>query len=297
MKNKAGQSFMMYDRMKMFVYGNSEFANCRMKQTSKFFIQFGNGDEYYKLSKPVYDTDGMKNLQRNAIDLDLDWLTSLKLQNEESIELINPNDTFVKSTEYIKYEYISEANNLSKDIEIVGNPSLSRLKYFIIGIENIGNQAIDGEVWVDELRLSGVKKENGTALRLKSEFNLSDFSSSKINYSRKDADFHILQERAGSNNKIESFSYTNSLKLGAFFPTRFGISFPVNFSYNTKKNTPKFFPGTDIKSKETVPDSILVKTSTINLSGKISKKLKSENNLAKYTIDNMSAGFNLSTSK
>jgi len=290
--NKAGQSFMMYDKMKMFVYGNSVFAN-ENETDIKIFIQFGNGDEYYKISKPVYD-GWDEDLQRNAIDLDLDWLTSLKLQNEESIELINPNDTFVKSTEYIKYEYISEANNLSKDIEIVGNPSLSRLKYFIIGIENIGNQAIDGEVWVDELRLSGVKKENGTALRLKSEFNLSDFSSSKINYSRKDADFHILQERAGSNNKIESFSYTNSLKLGAFFPTRFGISFPVNFSYNTKKNTPKFFPGTDIKSKETVPDSILVKTSTINLSGKISKKLKSENNLAKYTIDNMSAGFNMS---
>ena len=61
-------------------------------------------------------------MQRNAIDLDLDWLTSLKVQNDESIELINPNDTFLKLPDYIKYEYVSEDNDLLKDIEIVGNP-------------------------------------------------------------------------------------------------------------------------------------------------------------------------------
>ncbi len=291
--NKVGQSFMMYDKMKMFVYGNSTFAN--EDQTDiEIFIQFGNGDEFYKISKPVY-SGWDEDMQRNAIDLDLDWLTNLKMQNEETIELISPNDKFTKLPEYIKYEYIAEDNTLSKDIEIIGNPSLSRLQYFIIGIENKGSRAIDGEVWVDELRLSGVKKENGTAVRLKSTFNLSDFSSSTINYSKKDADFHVLQERTGSNSSIESFSYVNSLKLDTFFPSNFGISFPLNISYNTKKNTPKYLPGTDIRSENTAPDSILVKASTINMSGRISKKLRSENNLLKYTIDNMSAGFSISS--
>ena len=46
MDEKKGQSFLMYDRMKMFVYGNSEFAS-EEETDLKFFIQFGNGDEYY----------------------------------------------------------------------------------------------------------------------------------------------------------------------------------------------------------------------------------------------------------
>ena len=41
MDEKKGQSFLMYDRMKMFVYGNSEFAS-EEETNVKFFIQFGS---------------------------------------------------------------------------------------------------------------------------------------------------------------------------------------------------------------------------------------------------------------
>ena len=37
-----------------------------------------------------------------------------------------------------------------------------------------------------ESQLSGVKKEDGMAVRLKSEFNLSDFNKSSISYSKKE---------------------------------------------------------------------------------------------------------------
>ena len=156
----------------------------------------------------------------------------------------------------IEYEFISDDNFSYKNIEIVGNPSLSRLQYFIIGIENSSEYPISGEVWTDELRLSGVKKESGSAVRLKTELNISDFSSTTINYSKKDADFHVLQERIGTNSSKENLSLTNNLKLGTLFPSDFGISFPLIISYNSSINTPKFFPGTDIRTESTAPDSI-----------------------------------------
>ena len=87
MDQKKGQSFLMYDKMKMFIYGNSDFATSE-ETDLKFFIQFGNGDEYYKLTKPVYDTWD-EDLKRNEINLDLNWLTSLKNETNESISLIN----------------------------------------------------------------------------------------------------------------------------------------------------------------------------------------------------------------
>ena len=293
MDEKKGQSFLMYDKMKMFIYGNSEFA-LEEETDLKFFIQFGNGDEYYKLTKPIYDTWD-EELDRNAINLDLNWLTDLKNQTEDSIELLNTNDAFTDSLNYKEYSFINESNEVYKNIEIVGNPSLSRLQYFIVGVENDSDHPISGELWLDELRLSGVKKESGTAVRLKSKFNLSDLSQSTISYSRKDADFHVLQERVGTNQTVENFNFNNNLQLGNLFPSKLGIAFPINMSYNMINNTPKFFPGTDIRTDGSPPDSVIVKSSTVNLSGKISKKVKSDNPIIKYSLDNLSAGFTLST--
>lgn len=295
MDDKKGQSYLMYDRMKMFVYGNSEFISSE-ESDLKFFIQFGNGDEYYKVTKPVYDTWD-EDLKRNEINLDLNWLTALKNETENSINLIGFNDTFTDSTDYKEYSFIDENNNIFKNIEIVGNPSLSRLQYFIVGVENDSDHPVSGEIWLDELRLSGVKKETGTAVRLKSKFNLSDLSQSTFSYSKKDADFHVLQERIGTNQTVENFTFNNNIQLGNFFPSNLGISFPINTSYNIINNSPKFFPGTDIRTNGTPPDSVMVKSSTINVSGKISKRVKSENPFIKYSIDNLSAGFNVSTQK
>ena len=83
----------------------------------------------------------------------------------------------------------------------------------VVGVENNSDHPISGELWLDELRLSGVKKERGTAVRLKSEFNLSDLNQSSFSYIRKDADFHILQERLGTNITTESFIFTNQMQF------------------------------------------------------------------------------------
>jgi cell surface protein SprA len=291
MTSQKGQSFLMYDQMKMFVYGDSPDIS-ETESDVRFFIQFGTGDEYYKLTKPVYD-NWDEDQQRNAIDLDLNWLTTLKNLDQESIEKTNPNDTFTDSLNYKRYEFIDENNKEYKKIEIVGNPSLSRLQYFIVGVENNKDHPITGEVWLDELRLSGVKKEKGTAVRLKSEFNLSDFNKSSISYSKKDADFHILQERIGTNTTTENLIFTNNMQLGSLFPQKFGISFPLSMTYNMQNNAPKFFPGSDIRTNGAMPDSILVKSSTVSFNGKVSKRIKSENPIIKYTLDNLSASFNV----
>ena len=58
----------MYDKMKLFIHGNSDYIS-QDDSDIRFFIQFGNGEEYYKLTKTVYDMD--EELKRNEINLDL----------------------------------------------------------------------------------------------------------------------------------------------------------------------------------------------------------------------------------
>ena len=62
-----------------------------------------------------------------------------------------------------------------------------------------------------------------------------------------------------------------------------------------QNNTPKFLPGTDIRTGSSAPDSVITQSSTISMNGKISKKIKSENPFIRYTIDNLSTTFNAST--
>ena len=61
-----------------------------------------------------------------------------------------------------------------------------------------------------------------------------------MSYVRKDADFHVLQER-WKQCKQETFIFTNQIELGKFLQKP-GIAFPVNVTYNMQNNTPKFLP-------------------------------------------------------
>lgn len=293
---KRGQSYLMYDLMKMFIYGNSEFSSIDESDLD-FFIEFGAGDEYYKVTKKIYK-GWDQDLGRNDLNVDLDWITRLKNAEQESIQLINPNDTFTDSLNYKRYELFDLNNELLQKIEVYGQPALSRIQYFVVGVENNSNNPISGEIWLDELRLSGVKKDKGNAMRIRSQINLSDFSESNFSYTKKDADFRVLQERLGSNNSNESLIVSNNFQLGGFFPKEWGISMPLSTSYSMQNNKPKYFPGSDVRTNQSsVPDSIMKKTSTIKVSSAISKKVKSQNPIMRYTIDNMSSTINLSSQK
>ena len=293
----SGNSYLIYDRMKMYVHGDDE------SDRVKFFLQFGLGDDYYKIIQPVYrgwDEDTV----RNSIDLDLNWLTKLKLQSEENIEKIRHTDSLKiwvdsEGKEIREYTFTGEnGDTTGKKIILHGSPSLSRIQYFTVGIVNVSDSQISGEVWIDELRLSGVKKDRGIAMRIQSKFNLADLGNATLSYSRKDADFHVLQQRLGSNSTSEDLRLNATLQLQKLLPKFLGISIPLNGSYSNTVNRPKYFPGTDVLvDSDAPPDSILTKSEAISLSTSVSKAGKSDNKLIKYTLDALKSNFSASRTK
>jgi len=177
-------------------------------------------------------------------------------------------------------------------------PSLSRIQYFTVGITNVSDNPISGEVWIDELRLSGVKKDKGIAMRIQSKFNLADLGNTTLSYSRKDADFHVLQQRLGSNSTSEDLRLNATLQLQKLLPKFLGISIPLNGSYSNTVNRPKYFPGTDVLvDSDAPPDSILTKSEVISLSTSVAKAGKSDNKLIKYTLDALKSNFSASRTK
>ena len=137
-----------------------------------------------------------------------------------------------------------------------------------MGIRNTSDQIINGEVWVDELRLSGVKKDRGVAMRMQSSLKLADLGTANFTYSRQDADFHRLQERLSKGTSTaENFNISGRLDLHRFLPRSWGFSLPVNASITRATNTPKYFPGEDILVDQNAPpDTIIAQSQSISFS-------------------------------
>ena len=290
------KSFMTYDYMKMYVHGDSPWITT-LETDIEVFLRFGLGNDYYEITNPIY-SGWDEDEKRNSFEIDLDWLTTLK-QDTSNIKRENNFDIILDSSNVRQYIYRNEiGENTGKRIKIVGKPALNRLQYFMVGVTNTGSEPINGELWLDELRLSGVKKEKGIAMRFQSNIKLSDLGTANFVYSRQDADYHRLQERlSNSNNTSENLNLSARLDLHRFLPRSLGLSIPVNTSLTRNQSRPKYYPGEDILvNPESPPDSILNLSETISLSTSLSKTGKSDNKLIKYTIDNVQLSFSASRS-
>ena len=212
------------------------------------------------MTQPVY-SGWDEDEGRNSFKIDLDWLTALKQADTSRIQKVRDTDIFIDSVDVRKYLFTDENGELTGEkIKIVGKPALNRLQYFSVGIKNTGDEPITGEVWLDELRLSGVKKESGVAMRVQSKFNLSDLGSATFAYSRQDADYHRLQERLSKKtNTSENLNVSGKMDLHRLLPRSWGISIPLNGSITRNQSRPKYFSGEDILvDPEHAPDSIMI---------------------------------------
>ena len=295
---KSGVNYLTYDKMKMYIYGETPSPWIGKEETDvEFFLRFGQGDNYYEFVQPVYS--GWDESQgRNSIEIDLNWLTKLKLQDSSSVKKYRDSDLYEVLENERLYTFTDEDGfETGKKIRIKGKPSLSSILFFTVGVTNKSNVPITGEVWLDEMRLSGVKKDRGIAMRLQSKFNLADLASSTISYSKKDADFHILQQRLGSNTNTENFRVNTNIQFHKLLPKTWGVSIPLNASFSKSENKPKYFPDSDILVDENnVPDSIMIKSQGISFSTSLTKSSKSDNKFIKATLDKIKPSFSASQS-
>ena len=81
----------------------------------------------------------------------------------------------------------------------------------MVGVANETNSEIYGQIFLNELRFTGVKKDKGQAYRLSGKVNLSDLASIESQYKFEEADFHRLQERLGEGSTSETFSINSSI--------------------------------------------------------------------------------------
>ncbi len=284
------QDYINYNTLKMFVYGKDDFGQHITNDSTRieFFLRLGaDKNNYYEIRRPVFP-----GWTKNNIEIDLVKLSQVKYTGT-LVE--DENSTVTVRVDTIDGHFIT----------VKGNPALRNIRQLVMGVKNLGQDELGdkandlmpfvGQVWVNELRLSNVKKDKGMAYRAKMDFSLADLARFSGEMEKKDADFHDIQTRFGDGNNKLSGRFTTSFNVDKFLPSQLGIALPVSINYSRSESTPKYIPGTDVQISDSLPDSTIEKTQTISeqrgMSVSFRINSRSQNFVVKHLLSKFSANY------
>ncbi len=227
-----------YRKLKMFVHGDRNLLD---SDSLEFYIRFGpTPNIYYEYGERVYPHWDKKN----TILLDFDELAQTKQEKYLT------GDTLGNVPIFFRWD----PNNPGKYFRVVGRPGLHNISYFVIGVRNSTGRDLENmEIWIDELRVTGVERDKGTAMRLMSDLTLADIGHLTAQWEIVDDNFRRLEQQFPSKSGVdatrENQSFFATLKLDKFLPESWGLSIPIDGRYTRSRSVPKYFFNTDRRTK------------------------------------------------
>jgi cell surface protein SprA len=252
----------VYERLKMFVHAEEldqqEVIN---PGDLSIFIRLGSDfkNNYYEYEIPLTMSDEA-NLPANPNDVEykqavwplvnefdfpLELLKDVKIErNEAGFSL---GDEFVRLLDPTN-------QTLSHQVKVAGNPSLGLVKVAMIGVRNRTlEEGANVEVWVNEMRLTGLDERGGVAANARLDMQLADFGNVTVAGNYSSIGFGALDQKLIDRNREEIVGYdlATNLELGKFFPDEWGLRVPFYAQYSNITKTPEYDPyDLDIPLKE-----------------------------------------------
>jgi hypothetical protein len=242
-----------------------------------FFLQIGSDSiNYYELRQPINSAIPVPGRPDwYEIRLKLDTLPTIKYG-------LGPNRDSV--TRLVGFA-------------VAGNPSLADVRYMAMGIENAGSGAIDGAVWLDDIRVADPRRDPGFGFNTAVSLRLSDLASLNLGYRFEDPNFRRFSEGRG----VKTGGYSNTVGYGVdvafdrFFPVSWGLSLPFNYSRSQARTEPKYtsnYP--DLRLPEDRRAEELGQSANESWSFSLHKN-KSSSRIMNYTLEALSYSYRRST--
>ncbi len=149
----------------------------------------------------------------------------------------------------------------NKTFSIMGNPNLGELRGILVAVENpsrIGGQPISTEVWMNELRLSGIDENGGWAAMGRVDMVLADLGTLSVSANRYTQGFGSVEQRVNERAKdnLLQFDIAANIDAGKLVPKKAKLSIPIYAGINRNIRTPEFDPyDLDILYKEKISKS------------------------------------------
>jgi cell surface protein SprA len=243
-----------YKRLKMFTHAEALTGETLKDNDLAIFIRLGSDytDNYYEYQvklkvtpKGTYSsTDANRYIvwpDSNVIDIDLSLFQKAKQARALYMSQNSSNTNIV----LMPFHYADGDNQVT----IVGYPTISNVQTMMIGIRNPKATKGTGashsaEVWVDELRVSGLNEKGGWAAKVGVTTKLADLGSVTLAGSISTPGFGSLSSKLNERSKDElmEFDMASNFELGKFFPSKLGISIPMYVGFSEKIDNPEYNP-------------------------------------------------------
>jgi hypothetical protein len=226
------ENYTTYESLEFYVHGHDD-----VQENTVFFLRLGADTlNYYEYSLELREGWAQKaGSADRKLTIPFKSFTDLKLEPYAAADTASvagesgliQNETFTR----------------------IGWPSLSRVRRLTVGIRNdnddgIGNE-ITGEIWIDDIQLTDVRKDIGWAERATIEAKFADLLDMDFDLRHVDGNFHSLKQTRGSGQDNLSYNFSGTLNADRFV-SGLGISTPVSVTWKKSVSRPTFSTGSDI---------------------------------------------------
>ncbi|MFH1121585.1 MAG: cell surface protein SprA [Bacteroidota bacterium] len=260
--------FRQYKKLKMYIHAEKSIESEELaKGDVTVFVRIGSDftENYYEYEIPVeftpwYTTSTNDRLiwpDANRMEIELSRLVDAKQLRNDAMG--QPGSMITVLTPY-------EVFDGDNRITVVGMPSLSDIKAFMIGVRNPKKQnqgdIDDGEnkcaeIWVNELRLTDFDEKSGFAATARVAANLADLGNLVVSGSYSTPGFGSIEKKVNERQQeaIGQIDVATNLQLGKFFSENAGIKIPMHVDYSEMTMSPKYNPlDPDILYKDVISD-------------------------------------------
>ena len=262
------KNFMGYQELRVWARGRNK--GWGPQGDLQFFIKIGRDqDNFYLYRTPVNSGDTrdawlpevvvdfqkffalrariQNNFLRNGATLECDALDSALIESSAPPAAAGGTRYAVCSDGYIVYT----AN------PGISPPNLASVQELAVGLVRVSDAGLgDGgqisvndslEVWVDDIRLTGVVDDAGYAGQIALNVLAADVGSLQLNVTRRDRNFRQLAEQPTYITDSQ-FNLSSSLRLDRFLPHALGLVLPFTASYTSAGTDPFFLSRSDVRA-------------------------------------------------
>ncbi|MDI9320186.1 MAG: cell surface protein SprA [Phycisphaerales bacterium] len=277
-----------FDRLRLFVHAESQVGQSSLQNGDlQIFLRIGSDftNNYYEYRRPLNVTNSGAASQQdiwpqnNELNLLLNDLVNIKTRrNDKGLPV------------YVPYQ---ETLADGSTIVVVGQPNIGDPKNMMLGVINPkkdnNNPSDDGlpkcgEIWFDELRVSGLSDRTAYAAAGKLNLQLADLGSIRSSGTAHTAGYGNIDQKINQRSQNSTYSYdiSSNLNLGKLMPKDLGVQLPFFIGYSENVSNPKYNPyDLDVKM-----DDLLSATSNVAKRDSLRKAAQDFTSITSFNIAN-----------
>ncbi len=247
-KTLGGVDLRQFDKLRLFVHAEAQVGQASLQNGDmQMFMRIGSDftNNYYEYRLPLNVTPAGATAQEaiwpknNELDITLSQLVAIKTRRNDKGQ-----------PAFVPYQ---ETLDNGSTIVIVGQPNIGEAKNVMLGILNPkkdNSRPSDdglpkcGEVWFDELRVSGLSDRTAYAAAGKVNLQMADLGSVRLGGMANTAGYGNIDQKINqrSQNSMYTYDVSSNLNMGKLLPKDWGVQLPFFVGYSENVSNPKYNP-------------------------------------------------------